>query len=77
MTIRTIVHRASAFAAVLLAGACGSGMLNVGYPTGASGGGGASIGTPANYVGALSDSLKHGTPRCQDSCRMAGVISAS
>ena len=62
MNFRTIVSRLAAPASVVLASACGSGMLNVGYPTGVSGGGGgASVGSPANYVGEVGDSLKHGT----------------
>ena len=51
-----------AAAALLLTSACGSGMLNVGFPTSViGGGGGASVGTPAIYVGAMGDSLKRGT----------------
>jgi hypothetical protein len=61
MTFRTIGPRVPALAAILLAGACGSGMLNVGFPTGVSGGGGGAAGTPANYIGSLADSLKHGS----------------
>lgn len=62
MTFRTVLFRISPLAAALFASACGSGMLNVGYPTGVSGGGGgASVGSPANYVGAVGDSLKRGT----------------
>jgi hypothetical protein len=61
MTSRSTLHRVSALAAVLFATACGSGMLDVGFPTGASSGGGASASTAATYLGALADSLKHGT----------------
>jgi hypothetical protein len=61
MTSRSIVKRVGALVGVLLAGACGSGMLDVGYPTGVSGGGGGSAGTAATYLGVLGDSLKHGT----------------
>jgi hypothetical protein len=62
MTSRSTLHRIAALAAVLVVAGCGSGMLDVGRPAGPSnGGGGASIGTPANYVGEVGDSLKSGT----------------
>src|SRR5271155_4521740 len=61
MTFRNVRTRFSTVAAVLIAGACGSGMLDVGYPTGVNTAGGASAGTAATYIGAIADSLKHGT----------------
>src|ERR1035437_9881133 len=61
MTSRSILHRVSALSAVLIASACGSGMLDVGHLTAPSGGGGAAVGSPANYVGVIGDSLKRGT----------------
>ena len=61
MTYRSTHHRVLAFAAVALATACGSGMLDVGHPTAPSGGGGVSVGSPANYLGTIGDSLKRGT----------------
>jgi hypothetical protein len=61
MTSRSILHRVSALSAVLIASACGSGMLDVGHLAAPSGGGGAAVGSPANYVGVIGDSLKRGT----------------
>jgi hypothetical protein len=62
MTSRSNVNRLLAVAAAFFASACGSGMLDVGYPTGVSGGGGgASIGSAASYVGVVGDSLKRGS----------------
>jgi hypothetical protein len=70
MSSRSHVHRVAAVAALVLAGACGSGMLDVGHITAPSGGGGgASIGSPASYDGALGDSLKRG--------RLSLTVSAS
>lgn len=54
------MQRFLAMVAVLVATACGSGMLDEGFPTGVSGGGSASVGTPANYLGVMADSLKRG-----------------
>lgn len=51
-----------ALSALVVATACGSGMLDVGHSTGTTnGGGGGSVGSPANYTGTMGDSLKHGT----------------
>lgn len=62
MRSRSSVGSIAATAVLLFASACGSGMLNVGYPTGVTGGGGGtSVGSPATYVGAIGDSLKRGT----------------
>src|ERR1019366_10379932 len=61
MTSRSALHRISSLSAVLIASACGSGMLDAGYLAAPSGGGGASPGSPANYVGVIGDSLKRGT----------------
>jgi hypothetical protein len=62
MKSRANVKHLFVLAAVVIASACGSGMLDVGYPTAVSGGGGsASIGTAASYTGAIGDSLKRGT----------------
>jgi hypothetical protein len=57
------LHRVIALSALVVATACGSGMLDVGHSTGTSGGGGGggSVGSPANYAGTMGDSLKHGT----------------
>jgi hypothetical protein len=61
MKLRTRMRTAAIIAAVTGAMACGSGELNVGYPTANSGGGGgSSVGTAASYAGAMADSLKHG-----------------
>ncbi len=57
--LRTI-QRVLAMVAVLIATACGSGMLDEGFPTGVSGGGGASASTSATYLGVIADSLKRG-----------------
>ncbi len=62
MTSRSNVNRLLAVAALFIASACGSGMLDVGFPQRVSGGGGSnSIGTAASYVGVVGDSLKRGT----------------
>jgi hypothetical protein len=61
MTPRPNVNHLLAIAALFAAGACGSGMLDVGFPAQVTGGGGASSGTSASYIGAMGDSLKHGT----------------
>jgi len=60
MTSRSNVQRLLALSAILIATACGSGMLDVGFPTGVTGGGGASASTPANYLGVMADSIKRG-----------------
>jgi hypothetical protein len=61
MTSRLKLQGIPAIAAILLATACGSGMLDVGYPTGVTGGGGgATAGTSATYDGVLADSSRHG-----------------
>lgn len=61
MTSRSILNRIAALSAIAFATACGSGMLDVGHPTAPSGGGGATVGSPANYAGTIGDSLKRGT----------------
>jgi hypothetical protein len=61
MMSRSILHGACALAAVVLAGACGSGVLGNDTLTGVTTGGGGSVGTSANYTGEIGDSLKHGT----------------
>ncbi len=61
MTSRTSRNRIAALFAVAFVTACGSGMLDVGHPTAPTGGGGASVGSPANYIGTIGDSLKRGT----------------
>jgi hypothetical protein len=61
MTVRTIVRRVPAFAAILVVGGCGGGTLDAGYPTHVTTGGGAPCGTASTYLGAAADSLKHGT----------------
>lgn len=61
MTSRSTQTRFATLFAVAFATACGSGMLDVGHPTAPVGGGGAAVGSPANYTGTMGDSLKHGT----------------
>jgi hypothetical protein len=61
MTSRHTLNRIAALAAVALATACGSGMLDVGHGTTTTSGGGGSVGSPANYTGTMGDSLKRGT----------------
>ena len=64
MTSRSNTNHLFAIAALFCATACGSGMLDVGFPTGPGNGGGggsaATAGSAAAYVGVLADSLKHG-----------------
>ena len=61
MRPRSILRHVPALAAVIVAAACGSGILDVGFPKGVTGGGGGAAGTPATYLGAIADSLKQGT----------------
>jgi hypothetical protein len=62
MTPRSNANHLLAVALVVLATACGSGMLDVGFPANVTGGGGgSSAGSAASYVGVMGDSLKHGT----------------
>lgn len=60
MTVRTVLHRSTSFAAILVASACGSGVLGVGYPTAVSSGGGSTATSAATYIGAIADSSRHG-----------------
>ena len=61
MMSQSQLRRLFALAAVIAATACGSGMLDAGRIVAASASGGASVGSPANYIGAFGDSLHHGT----------------
>lgn len=61
MTFRSLSVRISAIAGVLLASGCGSGMLDVGFPTAVTNAGGGTTGASAIYVGEMADSLRHGT----------------
>jgi hypothetical protein len=62
MMPRSNTNHLLALAAVFFASACGSGMLDVGFPAqNSGGGGGSSIGSAASYVGVVGDSLKRGT----------------
>lgn len=61
MSSRRVLLAASALAAAIGAAACGSGVLDAGYPTSVNGaGGGASVGSAATYIGAIADSSHHG-----------------
>jgi len=55
------LRRFFALTAVIAATACGSGMLDAGRLIAPSASGGATVGSPANYLGAFGDSLHHGT----------------
>jgi fibronectin-binding autotransporter adhesin len=59
MTSRSIVQHTSMIATLLIASACGSGQLDVGFPTGNTAGGGGG-GAPTTYAGTIADSLKSG-----------------
>jgi hypothetical protein len=60
MTSRSPLNRLAVLAAVALTTSCGSGTLEVGFPTSVTTAGGGSAGSPATYTGAIADSLKHG-----------------